>query len=407
MSVEKEEKVPATTRIEVYEELAEGEKRYRQLADFLPQTIFETDEKGNFTFVNRHGMLAFSYAPEDLSQPLNVVDVFVPEDRDRVKENLRRVLSGEQLGDSEYTVMRKDGGRFPAVVYSAPIFQGGRRVGLRGIAIDITERKKMELELREINEQLLANQKELIEKSREVARANQLKSEFLANMSHELRTPLNVIIGFSQLMLDGIPGEINNDQRQCLTDSLESSQRLLDLINDVLDISKIESGRVEFKEGDIDLTEVLEALTRTIMPILTPREQSLGIEAEPGLPPIRADRVRLEQVLLNLLENASKFTPNGGRLKIKVGRDGEWCRFSVIDNGIGIKKEDQERLFEPFCRLDNPLARERGGTGLGLALARQIVQRFGGQIWVESEYGRGSRFNFTIPLAERDTTHAG
>ena len=247
----------------------------------------------------------------------------------------------------------------------------------------------------------MAQQQELIEKTEEVGKANQLKSEFLANMSHELRTPLNVIIGFSELMSDEVPGEINEEQRQCLDDVLSSSKHLLNLINDVLDLSKIESGKVELKLENVALAEIIESITRTIVPILTPRKQSLDIEIEEGLPRVYANEGKLRQVLLNLVDNSSKFTPDGSKLKIEAIRDGDWCRVSVIDNGSGIKKENQKRIFEPFCRLDNPLATEKSGTGtgLGLSLVKQIVERYGGKIWVESELGKGSRFTFTVPLA--------
>ncbi|MBI4188768.1 MAG: HAMP domain-containing protein, partial [Chloroflexi bacterium] len=189
------------------------------------------------------------------------------------------------------------------------------------------------------NEELTLKQQELIDKTAEVEKATQAKSEFLANMSHELRTPLNVIIGFSQLMLDKVPGEINDEQRQSLSDILSSSQHLLRLINDVLDLSRIESGKVELKPKNIVLSEILGSLARTMTPILTPRGQSLEVEVALGLPRIYADEAKVGQVLRNLLDNASKFTPDGGKLKIEAVRENHWCRVSVIDNGIGIRKE--------------------------------------------------------------------
>ena len=262
------------------------------------------------------------------------------------------------------------------------------------------ERKRMEQALQKRNKQLIAQQQELIEKTAEVERANRLKSEFLANMSHELRTPLNIIIGFSELMVDGVPGKINKEQRQCLNDTLANSRHLLNLINEVLDISKIESGKIELKLKDIVLNEMVKPLTRTMMPIVAPRKQSLDIEIEEGLPPVHADKAKLREVLLNLVDNSSKFTPAGGKLKIEAVREGDWCRVNVIDNGIGIKEEDQERIFEPFCGVDDSLVTERNGTGLGLAVVKQIVERHGGRVWVESEWGRGSRFSFTMPLAQ-------
>jgi len=261
------------------------------------------------------------------------------------------------------------------------------------------KQQRLSLENKGLVESLQRSNKLLFEANEELKRATQLKSEFLANMSHELRTPLNVIIGFSQLMMDKVPGKINEEQRQCLSDILDSSQRLLSLVNEVLDLSRIESGKMEFKLENVAPAEVIESLARTMMPMLTSRKQSLDIEIEEGFPTVHVDEGRLEQVLLNLVTNSSKFTPDGGRLKIEAVRNGDWCRVSVIDNGIGIKKEDQERIFEPFCWLDNPLTKEKNGTGLGLALVETIVEKYGGQIWVESEYGKGSRFTFTLPLA--------
>ncbi len=250
----------------------------------------------------------------------------------------------------------------------------------------------------EITERTRVEQ-ELIDKSGEVEEANRLKSEFLAHMSHELRTPLNAIIGFSELLIDGVLGKITQKQKKCLTDILASSQHLLSLINEVLDLSKIESGKTELRLTNFTLTDIIEPLKRSIMPMLTSRKQSLEIEVPDNLPLVRADKAKVRQVLLNLLSNAIKFTADGGWLKIEAAWRNDWCQVSVSDNGIGINKEDQERMFEPFCQLDSPLTRERSGTGLGLTIARQIIERHGGQIWVESDYGKGSRFTFTLPLA--------
>ena len=264
------------------------------------------------------------------------------------------------------------------------------------------KQQRLSLENKRLVESLQRSNKLLFEANKELKRATQLKSEFLANMSHELRTPLNVIIGFSELMMDRVPGKINEEQRQCLSDISDSSHRLLKLVNEVLDLSRIESGKMEFKLENVALTEVIESLTRTMLPVLAPRKQSLDVEIEEGLPLVHVDEGRLEQVLLNLATNSSKFTPDGGKLKIEAIRNGDWCQVSVIDNGIGIKQEDQERIFEPFCWLDNPLTKEKSGTGLGLALVETIVEKYGGQIWVESEYRKGSRFTFTLPLATTD-----
>ncbi len=263
------------------------------------------------------------------------------------------------------------------------------------------KQQRLSLENKRLVESLQRSNKLLFVANEELRKATQAKSEFLANMSHELRTPLNAIIGFSELMLDGVPGKTNKAQRQCLDDIMSSGKHLLYLINDVLDLSKIESGKMELRLRDIALTDVIDSLKSTMMPILTQRKQSLDVEVEEGLPLVHADEAKVRQVLFNLLSNATKFTPDGSKLKVEAGRKDGWCQVSVVDNGIGIKKEEQEMVFEAFYRVDTPLVRERGGTGLGLTVAKQIIENHGGQIWIESEHGKGSRFIFTLPSNNR------
>ncbi|MFC2001468.1 ATP-binding protein [Chloroflexota bacterium] len=260
--------------------------------------------------------------------------------------------------------------------------------------------QRLSRENKRLVESLQHSNKLSFEANNELKKATLAKSEFLAHMSHELRTPLNVIIGFSELMLDGVPGRINREQRQCLNDILSSGQHLLNLINDILDLSKVESGKMELRLRNFSLSNVIESLRSVMMPILASKKQSLEVDVEGGLSLVHADKAKVSQVLLNLLGNSTRFTPAGGKLKVEVVRDKDWCRVSVIDNGIGIEKENQGSIFVPFCQLDNPLTSEKGGTGLGLTIAREIVEKHGGQIWVESEYGKGSCFSFTLPLAK-------
>ena len=253
---------------------------------------------------------------------------------------------------------------------------------------------------RKLVDSLQRSNKSLEKTNRALEQASHAKSDFMAKMSHELRTPLNVIIGFAELMLDRVPGEVNEEQRQCLDDILASGQHLLGLINGILDLSKIEAGKAELKLADTALPNLIESVRSAMMPILVPRGQSLDVKLEEGLPLVRADEARLRQVLFNLLSNAANFTPDGGELRIETARKDNWCQVSVVDNGIGIKKEDQKQLFDPFYQVDSSITRERKGTGLGLALVKQIVEQHGGRVWVESEYGEGSRFTFTLPLAK-------
>lgn len=259
--------------------------------------------------------------------------------------------------------------------------------------------QRLSQENKRLVESLQHSNKLLFEANEELKKATQSKSEFMAHMSHELRTPLNVSIGFSELMLDEVPGKINEEQRQCLNDILASGRHLLNLINDILDLSKIESGKMELKLRNFSLLKLLDAMRRVMTPMLEAKEQELEVDVDEKVAIVYGDKDKVRQVLHNLFSNATKFTPDGGKLKIEAVRDSSWCRVSVIDNGIGIRCEDQPRLFESFCQLDNPLTEEKGGTGLGLTIARQIIERHGGQIWVESEYGKGSRFTFTLPLA--------
>jgi len=251
----------------------------------------------------------------------------------------------------------------------------------------------------ELEEKRKQAEQALIEKSRELEIASQAKSEFLASMSHELRTPLNAVIGFSELMLDGVPGDINDEQRQCLSDILSSGRYLLHLINDVLDLSKVEARKMELELENLNLADVIDDMRQTVKPMLDDNRHKLRVNVEEGLPQVRADKSRLRQIFLNLLSNAVKFTPIGGELGVEVSRKGDWCQVSVVDNGIGIRQEDQERIFEAFTQADTLPDREKEGTGLGLTVTRQLVELGGGKTWVESEYGKGSKFTFTLPLA--------
>lgn len=394
-------------------ELKSSEERLKILFEFAPDAYYLNDLKGNFIDGNKITEEITGYKKAELiGKSFLKLKLLSVKQIPKAAALLARNALGKTTGSDEFILNRKDGNQVPVEIRTFPVKIKGKTLVL-GIARDITERKRMERELQERNEQLdvrneelqsqteelITQQQELIEKTGEVERANRLKSEFLANMSHELRTPLNVIIGFSELMRDEVPGKINDEQRQCLEDVMGSSQHLLNLINEVLDLSRVESGKTKLHLINIALTEMAESLTRTLLPILAPRKQSLDVEIEEGLPLVHADKAKVSEVLLNLLSNAAKFTPDGGKLKIEAVREGDWCQVSVIDDGIGIKKEDQELIFEPFHQLDNPLTKEKSGTGLGLTLVKQIIEKHGGQIWVESEYGKGSRFTFTLPLA--------
>ncbi len=234
-------------------------------------------------------------------------------------------------------------------------------------------------------------------KSRELEIASQHKSEFLANMSHELRTPLNAIIGFSEVLSERMFGEVNDKQAEYLSDILESGRHLLSLINDILDLSKIEAGRMELEPSEFDLPTAIENTLILVRERAQRRGIALGRTVDERLGMIRADERKVKQVLLNLLSNALKFTPEGGRIDVVADVHDGATEISVTDTGVGIAPEDQEAVFEEFRQVGTA-ARKVEGTGLGLAISRKFIELHGGRIWVESQVGMGSKFAFTLPL---------
>ncbi len=237
---------------------------------------------------------------------------------------------------------------------------------------------------------------------------DRLKDRFLASMSHELRTPLNSIIGFSEVLVDGLVGEMTPEQEECLGNIRSGGYHLLALINDILDISKIEAGRMELEMATFDVTGLLAEVEMTITPLIEKKSQVLKVEQAGGLPHLTADRFRIKQVLLNLLSNGYKFAPVEGHITLSCRLvDQATMLFSVADTGIGIKPEDQEMIFEEFRQADGSPEQEMTGTGLGLTISKRLVEMHGGRIWVESKYGHGATFSFLLPLADPSAAEPG
>jgi signal transduction histidine kinase len=239
--------------------------------------------------------------------------------------------------------------------------------------------------------------REIEEKSRLLEVANQHKSEFLANMSHELRTPLNAIIGFSEVLLQRMFGELNPKQDEYLQDVLSSGRHLLSLINDILDLSKVEAGRMELELARFDLPQAMQDTLVLVRERAARHGIDLHLEVDGGVGEIVADERKIKQVMLNLLSNAVKFTPEGGRVDVRTVPTDGGVEVSVADTGIGIAPENQELIFEEFRQVGGDYAHKREGTGLGLTLARRFVELHGGRIWVKSQPGQGSTFTFSIP----------
>ena len=259
----------------------------------------------------------------------------------------------------------------------------------RDLRLEIAERKRAEGALHQANTQLET-------RNREVEKANRLKSNFLATMSHELRTPLNSIIGFSDLLAEQSSGRLTQKQERFVGNIAESSRHLLALVNDILDLSKIEAGRFELKYESFSMSVAIEEVLSTVRPLAAVKRIELSTELSDELT-LYADRVRLREVLYNLLSNAIKFTPEDGCVRLVARSDEALLRVSVIDTGIGIPRDEREAIFEPFHQLPAPVQGVREGTGLGLSITKLLVEKHGGRIWVESEPAKGSKFHFTLP----------
>jgi signal transduction histidine kinase len=257
---------------------------------------------------------------------------------------------------------------------------------------------ELEGRIREATADLAEQNARLQWQSQEVERANKLKSEFLASMSHELRTPINALIGYTALLLDGVLGEISAKQRDALTRGRAAAEHLLALINDILDLAKIEAGKMPLHVTEVAMSEIVKEVAQQIEPMVRKKQLDFITVVDDETPPLLTDRTKVKQVLLNLLSNAVKFTSKGSvTLSAKPVASG--VQIDVIDTGIGIRKTDLQAIWEDFRQVDQSRTREFGGTGLGLSITRKLLDRLGGSVTVQSVYGEGSTFAVTLPLA--------
>jgi PAS domain S-box-containing protein len=387
----------------LFEEFTASEKRYRELVEDLREAIFECDADGRLTFLNQAWVEILGHAIED-SLGHSLIDYLCAEDRPAELKTLfdaqtgndareKRELRFQHRNDAvvwlELSVRKSETGRYVGSLYN--ITDRKRAESERQAAFDLLEERVKErtIELSRANEEL-SRAKETAES------ATRAKSEFLAKMSHELRTPMNAIIGFTRLVMRRCKDLIPSKQHENLEKILISAQRLLALINDILDLSKVEAGRAEVHPREVTLEAVVDNCLRTVESTMNSEKVVLRKDLTAGLL-LFTDEEKLHQILINLLSNAAKFTHEGS-IVVSARSDGQRVAIAVIDSGIGIPTEATERIFEEFQQVDGSTTRHYGGTGLGLSISRNFARLLGGDITVESKLGTGSTFALTIPL---------
>lgn len=339
-----------------------------------------TDLHGKIMYTNSAASRIFNWQTDMLIGAHAAI--FYPE-RSQTEWLIEQAIAGGWSG--EVICNRRNGDSFPALVSVSPVLdERNRPTAVSMITRDITQQKQTEAEL--------------AAKHDELERASQMKSDFLANMSHELRTPLTSILGFSSILQKQIFGVLNSKQQIYIHQIYQSGQHLLGLINDVLDLSKVEAGQLRLELAPIVVDEICEKTLALVSEQARLKDLTINSAIQPGLEPLMADELRVRQMLLNLLSNAIKFSNEGGEIGLTVQPNGEFLDLAVWDQGIGIPEDKQHLLFRPFQQVDGSLSRKHEGTGLGLALTKKLAELHSGTVVMQSKEGEGSQFTIRLPI---------
>jgi protein-histidine pros-kinase len=378
-------------RRQAQQALDASEARKAAIFDSALDSIISIDQQGNIIEFNPQAETTFRYKRDEVvGRP--VAELIIPTDlRDRHEQALARYLAtgAGSIGKRvELMARRSDGAEFPVELSLTSISTQSQTMFTAYIR-DLTEQKHQE--------ETQKRSQELEEQNLRIQEASRLKSEFLANMSHELRTPLNGIIGFSEVLVDGKAGSVNAEQQEYLNDILASGRHLLQLINDVLDLAKIEAGKMNVSLETFSVKKAADETCVIMRPMASKRSIKIHLEVSSDADTVTLDLVKFKQILYNLLSNAVKFSHDGGEVAVVIALDAKQLRLQVKDHGIGIKKDDLPRIFREFEQLDSGAARRFPGTGLGLALSKKLVELHHGSISVRSEFGRGTTFFVTLP----------